>query len=162
MITGSCLCGGVRFEVNRVVGPFELCHCNRCRKRSGAAALPMLRVLSSDFRFVAGRELIKHYDAPILYRPPAFRSSFCGECGSPVPPAELEGDSLEIAAGLLDSDPEIKPDKHIFVECVPAWDRIEDGLPQYDVRKLALERRGVELPEDFELRKHGDSEPKAE
>lgn len=27
MIRGSCLCAGVKFEIVRVVGPFELCHC---------------------------------------------------------------------------------------------------------------------------------------
>jgi hypothetical protein len=32
MIRGSCLCGGVTFEIERAVGPFELCHCSRCRK----------------------------------------------------------------------------------------------------------------------------------
>jgi|ETNmetMinimDraft_26_1059896.scaffolds.fasta_scaffold57759_1 hypothetical protein len=158
MITGSCLCGGIRFEIESAVGPFEICHCNRCRKRSGAAALAMIRVLSSDFKLVSGRELIKNYDAPLLYRPPAYQSSFCAECGSPAPPADPEGESLEIPAGLLDTDPEIKPDKHIFVEFVPPWDRISDGLPRYDVPKLFLERHGVELPQDFQVRKHGDSE----
>ena len=158
MISGSCLCGGIRFEIERAVGPFELCHCNRCRKRSGAAALPMIRVLSSDFTLVSGEELIKSYDAPLLYRPPAYRSHFCQACGSPVPPADPEGESLEIPAGLLDTDPQIKPDKHIFVEFVPAWDRVSDGLPQYDVPKLFLERYGVELAEEFQPRKHGDPE----
>src|SRR4051812_13931017 len=32
IVQGSCLCGEVKFEVSEVVGPFELCHCNRCRK----------------------------------------------------------------------------------------------------------------------------------
>jgi hypothetical protein len=158
MISGSCLCGGIRFEIERAVGPFELCHCNRCRKRSGAAALPMVRVLTSEFKLLSGRELIKSYDAPVLYRPPPYRSSFCGECGSPVPQADPAGESLEIPAGLLDTDPEIKPDKHILVEFVPPWDRISDGLPQYDVSKLVLERYGVELPGGFQPRKHGDPE----
>ena len=158
MISGSCLCGGIRFEIDMAVGPFELCHCNRCRKRSGAAALPMVRVLRSDFKLLSGRELIKSYDAPLLYRPPPYRSSFCGVCGSPVPPADPEDESLEIPAGLLDTDPGIKPDKHILVEFVPPWDEISDGLPQYDVCKLVRERHGVELPRDFRPRKHGDTE----
>lgn len=159
MIPGSCLCGGVRFEIARALGPFELCHCNRCRKRSGAAALPMVRVMRSDFTLLAGRELIESYDAPLLYRPPAFRSSFCRRCGSPVPAVDLEGDSLEVPAGLLDADPGIRPDKHILVELVPPWDEIGDALPQYDVRGLIRERHGIELPEDFQPRRHGDPEP---
>jgi hypothetical protein len=162
MIKGSCLCGGVRFEIERFVGPFEICHCTRCCKRSGAAALPMVAVLVSDFRFVAGRELVQIYDAPILYSPPAYRSVFCRVCGSPVPPPNPEGESLEIPAGLLDDDPKIKPDKHIFVEFVPAWDRISDALPRYDVAKLSFERHGVELPASFRPRKHGDSNKSGE
>jgi hypothetical protein len=40
-IRGSCLCGGVTFEIDRACGPAEFCHCNRCRKLS--AALRCLR-----------------------------------------------------------------------------------------------------------------------
>lgn len=159
MISGSCLCGGIRFEIERATGPFEICHCNRCRKRSGAAALPTVRVRTSDFELLSGRQLIKTYDAPLLYGPPPYRSTFCSECGSPVPPADPEGESVEIPAGLLDTDPEIKPDKHIFVEFAPAWDDIGDGLPRYDVSRLVRERYGVELPRDFRPRRHGDPEP---
>ncbi|MFT5012829.1 MAG: hypothetical protein ACI9HA_001484 [Dinoroseobacter sp.] len=35
VIHGSCLCGSVRFEIDRAEGPFEIRHCNRCRKLSG-------------------------------------------------------------------------------------------------------------------------------
>lgn len=158
-ISGRCLCGGVRFEFDRAAGPFELCHCNRCRKSSGAAALPTLRVRRADYRLLAGRDLVRSYEAPILYRPPAYRSTFCATCGSPVPPAEPEGDWLEIPAGLLDDDPGLRPDKHILVEFLPAWDEIRDGLPQYTVRELVRERTGTELPADFRIRRHGDPEP---
>ena len=37
-IRGSCLCGGVRFEIDRACGPAEFCHCNRCRKLSARFA----------------------------------------------------------------------------------------------------------------------------
>ena len=50
MIQGSCLCGGVKFEITRAVGPFELCHCSRCRKASGSAFAAGLGVLREDFR----------------------------------------------------------------------------------------------------------------
>ena len=43
---------------------------------------------------------------------------------------------FEIAAGTLDTDPEIRPDKHIFVEFVPAWSEISDDLPRLDKRAL--------------------------
>jgi len=154
-ITGSCLCGGVRFEIDRAAGPFELCHCARCRKRSGAAALPMIAVGTSDYRLVSGSDWIREYVAPILYRPPGYRASFCSRCGSPVPDRDPEGDTIEIPAGLLDGDPGIRPDKHIFVELTPPWDSIEGDLPRLTVRELYEQRYGRALPEDFELRRHG-------
>jgi hypothetical protein len=157
-ISGSCLCGGVRFEIDRAVGPFEICHCNRCRKTSGAAGLPMVRVATKEYRLLAGHELVATYSAPILYRPPAFHSQFCSNCGSPAPPVDPEGDSLEIPAGLFDDDPLIRPDKHIFIEFVPAWYSITDSLPQYTVGDLNRERYGKELPEDFQLRTHYDQD----
>lgn len=74
MIQGSCLCSQVQFEVSDVVGPFELCHCNRCRKVSGSAFMAGIYAKREGFRFLKGRELIKIFDAPILEKPPAYRS----------------------------------------------------------------------------------------
>jgi hypothetical protein len=153
-IRGSCLCGGVTFELDRAVGPFELCHCNRCRKVSGAGSLAMIRVRTEHYRFLGGRELVRSFEAPLLYRPPAYRSLFCGRCGSPVPDPAPEGDSLEVPAGLLDDDPGLRPDKHIFVELMPAWDEIRDTRPRFSAAELHRLRTGRELPADFVLRTH--------
>ena len=49
MIRGGCLCGAIRFEVARFVGPFELCHCSRCRSASGSAFMAMIGVWAKDF-----------------------------------------------------------------------------------------------------------------
>jgi len=49
VIRGSCLCGGVRFEIARAAGPFELCHCSKCRKVSGSAYRAGLLVEGKDF-----------------------------------------------------------------------------------------------------------------
>ena len=48
MISEGCLCGAIRFEVARFVGPFELCHCSRCRKASGSAFSAMIGVRAED------------------------------------------------------------------------------------------------------------------
>ena len=141
MISGSCMCGGVRFEITRAVGPFELCHCRRCRKASGAAFVAGLGVRTEDFRLLEGRELIVTYEAPILERPPAYRTSFCRRCGSPVPNPDPQGEWFEIPAGVLDDDPQLRPDKHIFVELQAPWFEITDALPQYDKPSLTALRK---------------------
>ena len=140
MLTGSCLCGGVRFEIARTVGPFELCHCNRCRKASGSALAAMLGVRTSDFHFVHGRELITSYEAPLLETPPPYRTSFCRRCGSPVPNPDPAATWFEVPAGLLDGDPGLRPDRHILVELNAPWHEISDSLPQLDKSALRMLR----------------------
>jgi hypothetical protein len=156
MIRGSCLCGGVRFEIAKAVGPFELCHCRRCRKVTGSAFFSGMYVRTEDFRLVEGKDLIATYEAPILREPPAYRTSFCSRCGSPVPNPgpttprrRTRGRTgrLEIPAGLLDDDPRLKPDKHIFIEVKSPWFEITDNLPQYDLQSLIEPRAKTEMPE---------------
>jgi len=152
-IKGSCLCGAFRFEIDRAVGPFEICHCNRCRKNSGASGLPMVGVLADDYRVLSGIDIVSVYEAPILNKPPPYHAYFCTRCGSPLPPPKPSG-WFEIPAGLFNDDPQILPDKHIFIELVAPWDSIADGLPKFTVRELVKSRRKEELPEDHELITH--------
>jgi hypothetical protein len=154
MIHGSCLCGAIRFEFTKPAGPFELCHCHRCRKFTGSAFFSGLYVRTDDFRYTQGKELITTYEAPILREPPPYRASFCSRCGSPVPspdpPAQRTGGRsalLEIPAGLLDDDPAMKPDKHIFIEHNPPWFEITDNLPQLDLPGLIALRSKTKMPE---------------
>ena len=151
MIHGSCLCGAIRFEIAKAAGPFELCHCSRCRKVTGSAFFSGLYVHIEDFRLVAGKDLIATYEAPILREPPAYRASFCSRCGSPVPNPGPErprrSGLLEIPAGLLDDDPGMKPDKHIFIEVKSPWFKITDDLPQLDLQGLIALRANTKMPE---------------
>ena len=141
MIQGSCLCGGVKFQLARAAGPFELCHCTRCRKASGSAFVAGLGVLREDFQLTQGRELIRTYEAPIREAPPAYRTSFCSRCGSPVPDPTPTSRWFEIPAGLLDDDPRLSPDKHICVEVKSPWFAITDDLPQLDKTAMRAFRK---------------------
>jgi hypothetical protein len=130
MISGGCLCGVIRFEVARFVGPFELCHCSRCQKASGSAFVSTIGVRAEDVSWIAGRDAIRRYEAPVLKIPPGFRTAFCGDCGSPMPVFDPDDTWFEIPAGCLDEDPGLRPDRHIFIEHCREWSQIHDELPQ--------------------------------
>lgn len=140
MIRGSCLCGGIRFEVTRLAGPFELCHCSRCRKVTGSAFAATIGIEREALRLVAGRELLRRYDAPLVERPPPYRVCFCARCGSPVPDPDATAALLELPAGLLDDDPVLRPERHIFVNCQSPWFEITDRLPTLDEAAVAALR----------------------
>ena len=125
---GSCFCGGIVFEYQEAVGPFELCHCSRCRKVSGSSHTAAVMINRESYSLVQGQELIRTYTAPIVNEPPAYEVQFCSRCGSnlPVPDGEL----IEIPAGLLDDDPGLCPQRHIYIDYKANWDQIDVELPK--------------------------------
>lgn len=142
MVSGSCLCGGVAFEIDGRLTPIQLCHAQRCRKLTGSAFAPELAAKESALRWLRGEELLISYDAPLLREPPAFRRDFCRVCGSPMP-VPLEGTGyIVLLAGVLDDDPGTEPFRHIFLAEAAPWDRVADDLPRYEERPPPAERIG--------------------
>jgi len=141
MIQGSCLCGGVRIEIARADGTFELCHCSRCRKATGSAFCPWLEARREDVHLLQGGELIRTYEKPVRESPPGYRVCFCANCGSLVPDLDSGAPRVDIPAGFLDDDPLVRPDKHIHVDTKATWFEIGDELPQFDSTSLQAYRK---------------------
>ena len=99
-----------------------------------------LGVATTDYRLIAGEELIRRYEAPIRDLRPAYSVSIRSRCGSPVPDPPDGASWFEIPAGLLDGDPSLRPDRHIFVERKSSWFHISDSLPQLTAQELPEHR----------------------
>jgi hypothetical protein len=136
-IRGSCLCGGVKFEIDGPLLRSLNCHCSFCRKQHGAAFRSRARVRRSDFHWIQGEELLTYYEATLGYR-----RGFCRVCGSPIvngaephsPFAQSHSQILTeygIALSTLDDDPGVRPESHCFVRSKAPWFEITDDLPQY-------------------------------
>jgi hypothetical protein len=129
--TGSCLCGGVRFEVAEPFDAVSQCHCASCKKLSGGPGTVNARAPSSAIRIVSGNELVRTYQ-------PAEGSakSFCVNCGTNLfgggwPESELA--SVRVSA--LDTPPDRKPERHIFMRSVAPWESVpDDGAQRFDTR----------------------------
>jgi hypothetical protein len=136
-IQGSCLCGGIKFEITGPLSPPSNCHCSMCRKQHGAAFRSRARVAKSDFRWLQGEDLVTFYEST----PGAFRG-FCRVCGSPIVNKFEAGSRIAerdplapsrygIALATLDDDPGVRPLAHIFVGSKAPWFEITDDLPQH-------------------------------
>jgi hypothetical protein len=139
--TGQCLCGTVTFEIDEIVGPFELCHCTRCRKSTGSAFAATVGAKASGFRIISGSDYIKTFELPIVEQPPAYTACFCSRCGSAVPLADPAADWLEIPAGLFDTELPLNPERHIYIEYKATWESIRDDLPTFTKDQIARHRR---------------------
>ncbi|MCZ6784961.1 MAG: GFA family protein [Proteobacteria bacterium] len=128
-IGGSCLCGGVAFEVELPFRIMRSCHCQRCRKARSAAHATNLLTDPHRFGWTRGAELVDSYKVPEAER---FTQSFCRTCGSPMPRVFEARGYVVVPAGSLDGDPGTRVQEHIFVGSKAPWFEIRDGVAQYD------------------------------
>jgi hypothetical protein len=126
VVTGSCLCGGIAIEAERVA-LMRHCHCSFCRKETGSAFGTVAVVEPQHFRFVRGEDLVH------IYRyPPDGTRAFCRVCGAKAP-LRLWNDTIVIVpAGLLDRDPGVRPVLHQFAGSKACWWEISDSLPRFE------------------------------
>ena len=131
-VTGSCLCGSVKFEATAPFAAFRYCHCSRCRKASGSAHAANLFVPETQFKWTAGEALLKRFPHPQSER---FAVWFCTNCGTRMPHKVNTTDNMLIPAGVLDADPEMRPTNSIFWKSKSAWYVSPHELPKLDEYK---------------------------
>ena len=127
-LKGSCLCGGVKFEVSGEPKRFFHCHCSRCRKATGTGHASNLFLDPGALKWLQGEERIRSFKVPEAKR---FANAFCVTCGSRLP-RQLPGtNAVIIPCGSLDDDAPIKPQARIFVGSRTSWSCSGDTLPAY-------------------------------
>ena len=62
MIRGSCLCGGVKYQITGALSQALNCHCSMCRKAQGAAFRSRASVRAAEFEWVQGENLVTYYN----------------------------------------------------------------------------------------------------
>ena len=126
-LTGSCLCGAVRYEVADAFEYAANCHCSRCRRTTGAACKPFAGIPVGQLQLTAGD------DSLLVYGDPADSHDLhCRQCGSLLYSVVRDGAWAHVAMGTLIDAPSIRPTEHIFVGSKAPWHEITDGLPQYE------------------------------
>lgn len=129
IVRGSCLCGGIAFEITGKPRGATHCHCSRCRKARGTANATNFVVELDGVRFVRGAELLTTFKLPDAKY---FGHVFCRVCGSSMPRRDEARGFTVVPMGVLDDDPGIRPERHIHVASKAPWDVITDDLPSFD------------------------------
>lgn len=127
MLSGSCLCGKVRYELRGPPRVVYYCHCGKCRKQSGSSFATNVIVLKDDLVFIAGEDALSWFESS-----PDKRRYFCSGCGSPIySHGENRKHIVSVRCGTLDSDLPLRPSVHAFVDSRANWVEISDALPQH-------------------------------
>jgi hypothetical protein len=128
-LSGSCLCGGVKYRVAGHLLTAVNCHCSMCRKAHGAAFRSGAIVKMLDLSWVQGESLVADYrSSEQIHR------LFCRTCGSHLlARSDLHPAIASIAVGTLDGDLPFGIAQHWNVASKASWFEITDDLPQHAV-----------------------------
>lgn len=128
MKNGSCLCGGVSFEVASFIPHTTNCFCSMCRKFHGAAYATFGVARISEFNLLSGHTLLNKYKS----ENGAIRT-FCNKCGSSLFYQSKETDSvIDVALGAMDDEPGVLPEVNIYTDYKAGWIELSQSLPSYE------------------------------
>jgi len=125
VIEGGCLCGAVRYRVAVEPAQTTLCHCEDCRRASGAPAMAWTFFRSGSLEWTRGR--------PGRIEFAERERAFCRDCGTPLTffdPSIPEW--FEVSTGSLDRPEEQVPVDQCWVVDELPWFAGMPGLPRYE------------------------------
>lgn len=125
MITGGCLCGATRYQIDAKPRFTSYCHCEDCRRASGAPVVAWTFFPSGTLKWTKGEAKLLKFSGR--------ERTFCPDCGTPLSfydpgiPSEYE-----VTTCSLD-DPDLMPPKdHTWVEDRLRWFDTSDDLPRHE------------------------------
>ncbi len=135
---GGCMCGAIRYRATGQPPRCMICHCQDCRKHSGAPCLGFVHFPANAFVWLTAE--------PRRYRSSAHAErGFCAECGSTVSMhEEVLADRVQIALGSLDDPSRVRPDDHVWtLSRIELFD-VNDDLPRFSESSSAVPSKALD------------------
>jgi hypothetical protein len=123
-ISGSCLCGGVQYEVAGPMRDVVACHCEQCRRTSGHFVAAS-RTDLEDFTLVKDDTLTWYQSSDDAKR------GFCQYCGGNLFWLPEDGGTISIYAGTLDPPTNLATAAHIFTDFKGDYYDIPPDAPRF-------------------------------
>ena len=132
-VTGQCLCGQVKYEMENAPAMQGVCHCKNCQRQAGSAFSTLAGVPKAEFKFTSGEPKL-YVDGDTKSGNTAERY-FCGTCGSPIYSAlPSQPDTLFLKTGTMDDTSGFAPMFHVWCSTKQNWVQLEEGVPQMETQ----------------------------
>ena len=136
LITGGCLCGEVRYQINEPSIDTNYCHCRMCQRFAGApvvaaTAFPKDALVITQGNpqfFEATHEHALFYESSLIAE-----RGFCPTCGSSLfyrPLVRRKTEWVVVFTASLDNPENFGPEWHLGVESQMPWFKMHDDLPK--------------------------------
>jgi len=117
--TGGCRCGATRFVAEGAPKFIANCHCDACRRSTGAPFSTWVGYDSTHVAWTGTRAI--HESAPTVKR------GFCPACGTPLSYSGLKwSEETHLLIGTFDDPSDLAPTMDAFPEEKLAWVRLLD------------------------------------
>ena len=124
-IQGGCFCGAIRYRASAAPLASMVCHCNSCRRISGA---PMVAWLT----FAKAAVVYSQGQPAELRSSPGVLRTFCARCGTQLTyHNDRYADEIDLTTATLDEPSAFPPTHHSWMCDSLTWLRLGDGLPAY-------------------------------
>ena len=122
---GGCLCGAIRYSIAGEPVLTEFCHCEICRRASGAPVMAWAGFRRPDFTVVAG-------EPALFLSSDGVGRTFCGRCGTTLTYDNARfPDDIYVSIGSLDVPESMPPERHIHDRERLSWLEFDDALPRH-------------------------------
>ena len=130
VLTGGCLCGGVRFELSAPPTLAGYCHCTRCQGRTGTSSSAQAFPAEGTFSLSRGEELVQGWRHP----DGGMEKCFCRRCGAHILSRHPDTKVVRgVRMSAFDGDPGVRPSFRAFVAYAAPWEPVpDDGLQRFD------------------------------
>ncbi|SEA89172.1 GFA family protein [Rubrimonas cliftonensis] len=120
---GGCLCGAVRYTLEKPAHHVSLCHCGMCRRQTGGPVMALHGVGAVAVSDAEG--MLRWYGSSDWGE-----RGFCSRCGSNLMWRMKETGETLPAAGSLDSAAGLVIASHVFVDDKPGFYEFADDTPR--------------------------------
>ena len=127
--TGGCLCGAIRYEITGEPVRVANCHCDECRRATGASFATVAFFSEEDVQVVRG--------TPKQFRHAAdsgntMTKEFCGDCGSQLLGAGSGSPGVRsVRVGSLDDAGFVVPQMDLYTGKALPFTRLSDATEHF-------------------------------
>ncbi len=128
-LTGGCLCGAIRYEIQGPPKFVSQCCCKDCQKATGTGHTTIVGIHRDQLK-VSG--VLQAYTCRGESGGDVTRH-FCGQCGGRIyTSGTLPGPIVMVQAGSLDDPGRVTPESVLYFKDAVSWDRFDPTLPRFD------------------------------
>lgn len=122
--SGGCRCGAVRFAAATEPAFLVYCHCDDCRRATGAPVVAFVGFEADAVTWPAAAQKV--------YRNGKAERVFCAECGTPLGYRhDSRPDRAYFYTTIMDHPENYPPRAHVFASRQLAWLHLADDLPRH-------------------------------